>query len=1039
MKKLLAVFCSLAIFSVSLFSTGIFTQNVSAEAEATEERFFHSFATAEDYNASKKYVNPNGTNITLSYDESEGALKAVPTTPGKANHQVRIDPAQGNTAIDVADYPVIAFKIKFNNVRTPAFGGVNIGTNKTTRPSGNTGGYFSYEKLGGSAKTCDWQLVVYDGKNDVWKAEGDANGQFCGKFEGLICLLTANGQTTTADDIFWIEWAGAFKTVDEVYALENEMVTPTPFLYDFEDETTTNNLINSGVVGNNGSGLSRGYDATEKALKLTPTGTTTNQFVFLAEANAASVADYPVIAMKVKFEDPSVNFAGIWPGTNRASGSKYASGQFATATFETGNYQIVIFDGTELAKTSTTYTGTWFGLLGRLAADNTTLTAEQGCYVQWAGAFKTIADAYAYDNDIPSPYFYNFEDEKETDNLLNKSKVVSNESSGISFNYDSNEKALKLTPSGTTANKFVFLSKTTEAAVEKYPVMAIKVKFADPSINFAGIWAGTNRTSGSKYAGSPLATNTVETGDWQLIVFDGSKKIFPDTNSQNVYTGTWYGMFCRLASDGTTLNANQGCWVQWAGVFESVQDAYAYDKQVETPIFYDYTTTENYNSSKARLTATNLEYTFSEEYSALKVTASNIGAVQHRLTVGQLGNVDNASKRISSIDYPVVAVKIRTNEETNITCWSGIRKNNSSGVKQGSDYRETDKVTAAAKSTDDWKILTFNYNDILNNYTTGSGYASYYWAGFFLLLTPDNTATTATQEWDIQWFGIFDSEASALAYDEVYFEDTNRTDTVTPADEDTNVLFVGDSASAGLLNADVKDVLGQDTANVNLGFLGSTDLNAAVSKGTDNMQFTYMAKNNRLTYTDSKTNSDAVQDFADWDYVFVQAGDNTAELLASAGTHLATNGKTVAYTAAQNADTSALTAGLAEVFDLNRVLYAAATKYTTADTIYTANGLTAAGNKLAALTLSDYVIDGYKALSKAVTVYDASAITDTLIKATITLPLAGDADNSSVIDNADITAIRNQILGAAATDNADTDLNGDIDIMDAVRVAVFLG
>lgn len=1047
MKKLLAVFCSLALFSVSLFSTGIFTQNVSAEAEATEERFFHSFATAEDYAASKAYVNPNGTNITLSYDETEGALKAVPTTPGKGNHQIRLDPAQGNTAIDVAEYPVIAVKIKFNNTVTPNFGGINIGTNKSTRPSGSTSGYFSYEKCQNASKTGDWQLIVYDGTNDVWKQSGDANGQFCGKYEGLIYLLTANNQTTTANDVYWIQWAGAFKTLEEVYAYEDEMVSP--FFYDFSNEDVTNKTLASPGSLIRGENKAFSYDAEKQALKLDANDGANTAGWFKPQAyrgDSTKVASYPVIAFKVMVNNKSRGFFNLEAGTTAAYANTgnymcNLTGNLGATHSVSGGWQLIIFDATDLVNTNANFGGTYTSLAIQFMTNGTTATANDIWWIEWAGVFKTVEDVYAYNGTANSSFFYDFTDKDSVEGLIKANTKIANESGhGNKFAYSEEQQALMVTPTAAASGNCFYIRPDTVTNLADYPYAAIKVKVTNKAREFGGIAPGTN------HGGSPAGplrfgysgNGIFETDDWQIIVCDMT------TANPNYAKGTWNSIYPNLATSAGT--ENDPVYIQWAGVFKTEEEAYAYDKGINAALVYDYTTSINNGRQNIgfQVGELNGSVSYSSEYTALKVTASNTNAVSHRLKVVNPKtynqNDTNNIEDINIKDYPIFAVKIRANVESNLTCWAGTLGLDDAGTrKKGSMYTDNDKITSTTKVTDDWQIITFDYSTKLDVYKTAYGATVNYWDYPMLLLTPDNTAAPAGQEWDIQWVGMFGSVADAEAYDAVYFEDVNKKDAAKPSDEDTNVLFVGDSASAQLLNSEIKDVIGQDNINVNLGFLGATSLNAAVSKGTDNMQFTYMAKNNRLTYTDSKTNSDAVQDFADWDYVFVQAGDNTAELLASAGTHLATNGKTVAYTAAKNADTSALTAGLAEVFDLNRVLYAAATKYTTADTIYTANALTTAGNKLAALAINDYIIDGYKALDKAVTVYDASAITDTLIKATITLPLAGDADNSSVIDSADITAIRNQILGAAATDNADTDLNGDIDIIDAVRVAVFLG
>ena len=332
--------------------------------------------------------------------------------------------------------------------------------------------------------------------------------------------------------------------------------------------------------------------------------------------------------MKVKFEDPSVNFAGIWAGTNSTQTSKYSTGVVANSIFETGNYQIVVFDGTGYDATQAGYSGTWFGLLGRLAADNTTLTAEQGCYVQWVGAFKTVDAAYAYDNDIPTALFYDFSEQENVSNYVNKG-VVKTDNNGtgnnITFNYDETNEALKATPvAGATASRFLISAPTGFTAdVAEYPVMAIKFKVGNASKNFGGVFPGFNHgVSGqSVYKTRYFGESVTETGDWQVLVYDMS------TYTDKTYVkGTYNSFIVAILTNNLTVASGDCLYVQWAGAFKSEEAAYSYDKEVSTPTVYNYTTSDGLSRASKAYALTNVTASYSDEYTALKLTASNTGA-----------------------------------------------------------------------------------------------------------------------------------------------------------------------------------------------------------------------------------------------------------------------------------------------------------------------------------------------------------------------------------------------------------------------------
>ncbi len=612
MKKLLAILCAVAL--VATCCAVSFT--AFADDTTTEERFFYSFATKEEYEANKKFVNNAGTNISLAYDETEGALKAYPTTPGSGNHQVRFSPSQGATTVKVDEYPVVALKVKFNNTGNPAFGGINAGTNKNSRPSGNTSSsVYSNHYLAGVGKTGQWQLIIYDGTKKVWTATNTAGSTtYCGTWEGLIFMLTANNATTTANDYCFIEWAGMFKTIQEVYAYEDEMVTP--YLYNFEDEAATNKLLNAqNKRVTSGANTTLSYDAERKALKIDAKdgATSAGQFQPIADSPFTTMAtSYPVIAFKIKVNNTANKFNELFIGTEKdsrtVSGGNYNNSLGVISDTPTGTWQLVIVDGSKMAydptdsSTKTWFDGTYGNMIIKLMADSTTATADDIWWVQWFGAFATVEDAKAYDPDLnATPFFYNFEDEDDINKLVSKNFINVN-GTDLSIGYSETEGSLQLsTKNGGSANHQFIINPATQTSisVSEYPVIAMKVKFKNTGNPvFQGLNAGTNKnyrapgaSTGSlytceyiytdaTYSNSNMSNTAVKDpdGDWQLIVFDGSQVVYnAETGTgKKEYYGYHIGTIFLMTKNST--NATVGLddyYIKWAGVFPSVEAAYA--------------------------------------------------------------------------------------------------------------------------------------------------------------------------------------------------------------------------------------------------------------------------------------------------------------------------------------------------------------------------------------------------------------------------------------------------------------------------------
>ncbi|MBQ3057744.1 MAG: hypothetical protein IJD00_02195, partial [Clostridia bacterium] len=574
MKKLLAILCAVAL--VATCCAVSFTAFADESATATESPLLYNFtdkATTEKLISLGK-IGVNNNNSALSYDETVGALKIQPKTIGGTNAN-QFAAFANNSTTNVTDYPVLAIKVKLNDP-TKNFGAMFGGMNNNGSTSKfKTADLLKYDGFTWNASG-DWQILIYDGTKTT-------DTYYKGQWYGMLFYFMGNNVGATESDYGWIEWVGTFKTVDDVYSYDGK--TPSAFFYDFTSETETNNLISDGRVANNSGIAEIKYDTEKGALKVTA-GTAESTFRINSNHTAAKVSKYPVFAMKVRFSDKNVNFGGIAPGCEDGNSltSQFSNGYMCTDTVETGAYQLIVYDGTELSKaTSTTYSGYWVGLLPKLAAN-------QVCWIEWAGVFKTVADAYAQDADCASPFFYNFEDEEDVNALKNAGKLQTPNNSKLTISYENGALKLSTNTTGKSNNQFGVYPTVTTSATE-YPVIAMKVKFTNQNApQFGWINAGTNSrpTSVTGTWPSQLTYNYNDAtfnntaskdpnGDWQIIVWDGSQVAYNTATGKGnqYYCGNHAGVLFSMTD--TTTAATVGVdnfYIQWAGAFKTVEDVY---------------------------------------------------------------------------------------------------------------------------------------------------------------------------------------------------------------------------------------------------------------------------------------------------------------------------------------------------------------------------------------------------------------------------------------------------------------------------------
>ncbi len=532
-------------------------------------------------------------------------------------------------------------------------------------------------------------------------------------------------------------------------ALANETATTSPALYNFTTKAETDKWVGLRILEFGGNTKFE-YDAEQQALKVSPKDLTKNkacQFTMGMANKTTNVADYPVIAFKVKANNRNRNTCGIWPGTkNSGQSSIYSSGDVCTSYNRTGTWELIIFDGTNSDRAG--YKGQWDSIIVRLMADNDVPNDTDYTWIQWAGVFKSVDEVYAYDTSMaPSPFFYDFSDKTDAEKLMADGRLVND--AGTTIAYDATEGAAKITSTGTNANRFrIPTGGNKEATVAKYPVIAMKVKFSNPSLNFGGIAAGCDHgQGGSIYGTGYVAADIAETGDWQLIVFDGSSM----NNAK--YGGTWNTLLGALAANGTVPTAGDAMWIQWAGVFQTVEEACAYGK-TESPFLYNFSDADDAaayikNGKIGAGDCKNTTVAYDATEGAIKISPKDLTAVD-----AARFEIRSNNAGIEVKEYPVIAIKIKTKNTTRPFggIWPGTYNNGSTSKYKAKDVCQT------YSRTGDWELLLYDGSKTTDQYYSGQ------WYGMIVRLMSNNITPTEDDVCWVEWAGAFKTTEEAEQY-----------------------------------------------------------------------------------------------------------------------------------------------------------------------------------------------------------------------------------------------------------------------------------
>lgn len=166
-------------------------------------------------NSTYQYVNLDGTSAVLVSPTADGV---------KEGGTIGFSPS---TPVSVKQFPVVAMRVKLKNPNMP-FGRLYWRTQESERMYTvvqDFGSRINWMQHAGNAgleyeATDEWQIVYAD-MSQVH------NPYLIGKWTGLMCnLLPIFGTDVTTDDGVYVDWMGAFGSVEDVYAFAGEPYTP---------------------------------------------------------------------------------------------------------------------------------------------------------------------------------------------------------------------------------------------------------------------------------------------------------------------------------------------------------------------------------------------------------------------------------------------------------------------------------------------------------------------------------------------------------------------------------------------------------------------------------------------------------------------------------------------------------------------------------------------------------------------------------------------------------------------------------------------
>ncbi len=723
------------------------------------------------------------TGASYVYDSAEQALRVTVTDArfedGRSIEWPRLQFVNDSSTVGMKDTGVFAMKVKIP--KAMAVGWTLLRSDTSQANDGSIA-----KQLNGHMR--DWQLVIIDvGKAALGAAHQEEYDTGVWREIGYWM----HPAYLNVGDTFHIAWMGAFESAEaaqqhyedttDTSGIPTEPVMDEdapPFFWSFEKENDVRWLQQNGLLESSGDPeKSRvGYDSALQALKLSAAAAGgLDDFALRVspkERGKVSIDEYPVLAMRVKLSNKNAKLARLlWSSTTTEVESswigdyvemqKNAGVSIGAEYRPTDEWQLVVIDGRNLysgAWPNRNYTYNWKeGVLLNLLDWSEEGSLGDEVWIQWIGAFSTPQAVYSFageempdpdDKEPPSGFFFDFGSQAVID--AQKSWLIPADAD-TAVVYDPEKDAMKVTLSAGSAENggspLQIRLTGKQASATDYPIFAMRIKLSDERIKCGSFLWRTSRWDELRAEGlavtyftgfgnlSPMTYSKTE--NWQIVYFDTS--LF----GAEEYSGDLLDVLLSLASaDREGVDADSAVWLEWAGLFASVEQLYAYagisDDEGEKPVpfFWDLTTEAAIERHVEAAGDTGIAY--DPALKALEVSPKDTNSDGAFLnTPGKivLGLRSPVAAKISTDDYRYLAIRVKLQRSTQKGGMATFRTTDTiqaaiSGLGDADfsldvlDYAETtgwqtviidckSDPTAEFFFTGDWKAASFTLMDRL--------------------------------------------------------------------------------------------------------------------------------------------------------------------------------------------------------------------------------------------------------------------------------------------------------------------------------------
>lgn len=315
-----------------------------------------------------------------------------------------------------------------------------------------------------------------------------------------------------------------------------------------------------------------------------------------------------------------------------------------------------------------------------------------------------------------------------------------------------------------TSNSTKALSVTT-SSVEKYPIIALKIKLSDSSV-IVDRFDWTTDTYEAEGSGkwrpmSEAASKVSATTDWQTIIIDTRNDT--DTTTLSKLNGNWSG-FRFFFKTPAGMSNSTAVSIAWIGAFASESEATAYDTARAATLDVTY----ELDFAKKGITAVN---SMKVENSASKAFSSEEGVAVFSSTLSNLtsatrspsllfGCFDNAnSTSMSDLNLSVtrnriIAVKLKLSD-------ADIAIEQVDWTVDGTNRRIVNNPDGLLEKNTDWQLVCFDIGDSskLDHFVPENIYK-----GFRILFTSP-VGKSEPISISVEYVRLFETVADAEAYD----------------------------------------------------------------------------------------------------------------------------------------------------------------------------------------------------------------------------------------------------------------------------------